>query len=656
MQPTTRERIPLFPQRHPWWTAAILLLTAFVVLLLIWDWNWFKRPIEKRVTAQTGRSFHIDGNLDVDLGRTLTIRADGLRFGNAPWAREPEMASTRSLEFDVRAWPLLRGDVQIPRVALDVPVLHLQRNESLVGNWMFGEDDDDRELPEFRNVHIADGRLTYYEPTEKTDIKVGLSSEQRGTHAGESPIVVKGGGTWSGNAFTLAGTAESPLELRNTERPYRIDLRAAAGPTRAHVRGTLLDPLRLRGFDLKLALAGQNLDDLFPLLGVALPPTPPYALDGRFTRTIDSPTRSTWKYDAFTGKVGDSDLSGSAHVSAGGNAKPYLKADLRSARMDLDDLGGFIGLAPQAGGAGETSNPELAAKAARQEASGKLLPDDPWNLAKLRAMDADVRLRAKRIETRKLPVDDMDATLALKDGVLMLKPLDFGVADGTIRSTIRMDARERSIHSKADIRATGLVLAKLMPDSVQLGQTAMGKVGGRVAFVSQGNSIAQVAANADGDAEAGMGAGRISKLLMEFAGLDLAGILKIKLTHDQQIPIRCAYGDFAVDDGVMTPRALVFDTTETRLNGSGRIDLRNEQLALTIKPRTKKFSPLSLRSPLHIEGSFKHPDLRPDYARIGLRAAAAALLGGATAPAALFATTDLGQAKDAAYCGNDAAG
>lgn len=652
MQPTTPEPTRYFPQRHPWWTGAFLFLAGLVVLLLLWDWNWFKRPIERRVTAQTGRSFHIDGNLDVDLGRTLTIRADGLRFANASWAREPEMASTRRLEFDLRFWPLLRGHVQIPRIILEAPILHLQRNEKLLGNWVFG--DGGGEAPEFRNVHIENGTLTYYEPAQKTDIKMDVDSAQRRAGAAESPIAVKGGGTWSGNAFTLAGTAESPLELRDTERPYRIDLRASAGPTRAHARGTLLDPLRLRDFDLQLALAGQNLDDLFPLLGVALPPTPPYALDGRFTRSIDSPTRSTWKYDGFTGKVGDSDLSGSAHVSAGGKAKLYLKADLRSARMDLDDLGGFIGLAPKAG-RGETSNPELAARAAQQEAGDKLLPDDPWNLAKLRSMDADVRLRAKRIETRALPVDDMDATLALKDGVLVLKPLDFGVADGTIRSTIRMDARERAIRSNADIRATGLVLAKLMPDSVKLGQTAVGKVGARVVFTSQGNSIAQLAANADGDAEAGMGAGQISKLLMEFAGLDLAGILKIKLTKDEQIPIRCAYGDFAVDNGIMTPRALVFDTSETRLNGSGRIDLRTERLALTIKPKTKKFSPLSLRSPLHIEGSFKHPDLRPDYARIGLRAAAAAVLGGAAAPAALVATADLGQGKDATYCGDETA-
>ena len=641
--------------RHPWLSALAVLLLALAVLIAIWDWNWFKGPIERKVTRETGREFHIDGNLDVDLGRTLTITADGLRFANAAWAREQPMASLKHLEFDLRLWPLLRGRFDIPRIVLDTPEVNLQRGEDGLANWVFKDDGGDGEWPEFRNVRIDAGKLGFFEPAKKTDIKVAVDSRPRREGDAEPPIAVEGGGTWNGNRFTLEGTAESPLELRDSQRPYRIDARAAAGPTRAHATGTLLDPLRLRDFDLQLALAGANMDDLYPLIGVALPPTPPYALEGRFTRSIDSPVRSTWRYDDFSGKVGDSDLAGFAHVSAGGKAVPYLKADLTSRRMDLDDLGGFIGMAPKAG-AGESSNPELAAKAARQQASGKLLPDDPWNLAKLRAMDADVRLRAAHVETRRIPVDDMDATLALKGGVLVLKPLNFGVADGSIASTIRMDARERTIRTRADIHGSGLTLAKLMPDSVQLGKTAIGKVGGHVAIASQGNSIAAIAASADGDADAGMGRGQISKLLMEFAGMDLAGILKIKLTSDKQIPIRCAYGDFAVKDGVMTPRALVFDTTETRLNGSGTIDLRNERLDLTLKPRTKNFSPLSLRAPLYVEGTFRNPELRPDYARIGLRAAAAAVLANVAAPAALVATTDLGKGKDAQYCGEAAGG
>ncbi len=632
--------------RHPWGSVLLLLAVALVVLILLWDWNWFKRPIERRVTAQTGREFHIDGDLDVDLGRTLTITADGLRFGNIASAREPEMASTDRLEFDLRFWPLLRGDVQIPRIALDKPVLHLQRDPKGVGNWVFGDGESD--LPEFRNVRIDKGLLTYFEPARKTDIKLDVDSMPRRSNDAEPPISVAGGGRWNGNAFTLDGTAESPLELRDSDRPYRIDVKATAGPTKAHARGSLLDPLRFRDLDLKLELAGRNLADLYPLIGVATPDTPPYNLDGHLTRDILKGNRSTWHYDKFSGKVGDSDLAGDAAVTVGG-ARPMFKANLLSKRLDFDDLAGFIGKAPRARG-GKSSTPALAAKAASEAASPRLFPSEPYKLDRLRAMDADVRLKARRVNTITLPIDDMDAHLLINDGVLRLDPLNFGVADGDLRSTIRMDARERTIRTQAKVTARGMTLGKLMPKA-KLGNTAIGKVRADIAVTTQGNSIALMAANADGDAEAGMGRGQISKLLMEFASMDLAGILKIKLTHDRQIPIRCAYGDFAVKNGVMTPRALVFDTTELRLNGKGLIDLDDERLDLTFKAKNKTFSPLSLRAPFYVRGSFKNPNVHPDYVRMGLRAAAAAVLANVAAPiAGLAATTDLGQGKDARYC------
>src|SRR3546814_20116422 len=88
-----------------------------------------------------------------------------------------------------------------------------------------------------------------------------------------------------------------------------------------------------------MALSGKNLEDLYPLLGISLPPTSPYALDGRFIRD-----GHTWLYEGFTGKVGDSDLAGTASVETGGE-RPFLRAALVSKRLDFADLAGFIGSA-----------------------------------------------------------------------------------------------------------------------------------------------------------------------------------------------------------------------------------------------------------------------------------------------------------------------
>ena len=628
-------------RRHPVKTALAIVLAALVVLILLWDWNWLKRPIQSQVQLRTGREFVIGGDLDVDLGRITTVRAQQLRFGNADWSREPTMASAESVELKIEAWPLLRGDVRLPSIRLLRPhallEIHPKTGE---GNWVFERSGG--RSPTFDSVWIDDGDLRFLDARQRTDIRVDLASRAPGAGESAPAVVAKGGGRWRGNAFTVNGGAESPLQLRDRDRPYRLDLRATAGGTRAHARGTMTDPLHLTDMDLRMALSGQDLADLYPLMGIAIPHTPPYSLDGRLTRD-----GNTWHYDGFTGRVGDSDLSGSASVDTGGD-RPYFRANLVSKRLDLDDLAGFVGGAPQRG-AGETTNAQLAAQSAQAQARPRVLPSTPYELEKLRAMDADVRLRAQRIDAPKLPLDDMDAHLKLERGLLRLDPLDFGVADGDVRSTITMDARSSTIRTRADITAHRLDLARLLPD-VKLADDAIGKVGGHVALAGTGNSIAAMLGSSNGDIALGMGRGQISNLLMEFAGIDIAEIAKFKLAGDRKVPIRCAFGDFAVRDGVMTARSLAFDTTDTILIGSGTISLKDETFDLVIRPRPKDRSLLSLRTPLTVTGTFKQPSFKPNTALLGLRGALAIALGTITPPAALLATLELGPGEDAS-CG-----
>ena len=625
------------------WLGATLVAVA--VLVAVFDWNWFRRPLERMVEARTGRALRIEGELDVDPGRVTTIAADRVRFANAAWSGTPVMARADRVEVDIALWPLLfQRRARVPGIRLTRPDLLLETGPRGVGNWTFGGDDDGGEPIRFERIRIEDGHLRYLDAQRRTDIDLHVNSARPRPGAASPPVDVVGKGHWAGNAFRLSGRGDSPLELADTTRPYRIDLRASAGRTRAQARGTLTDPFRLRDIDLRFALSGENLADLYPLIGVALPPTPPYRLDGRLGRDGD-----TWRYDGFTGRVGDSDLGGSAAVTVGG-ARPRLVANLVSKRLDFDDLAGFVGAPPQTGGK-EASNPELRAQAARLAARPKLLPDTRYDLDKLRAMDADVRLKAQRIDAPSLPLDDMDAHLRLDAGLLRLEPLNFGVAGGDIRAHIRMDAREPTIRTTARIAARRLDLAKLFPDA-KLTQDAVGRIGGDIAVTGRGNSVAAMLGSADGDIALGMGTGRISNLLMELAGIDIAEALKFLLTRDRKVPIRCAFGDFAVRDGLMRTRVLAFDTEDTIIVGKGEISLKHETLDLELRPRPKDRSILALRSPLVVGGTFKDPSFRPDFKRLGLRGAFALALGSVAPPAALLATLELGPGEDSG-CGGD---
>ncbi|WP_298573755.1 AsmA family protein [uncultured Luteimonas sp.] len=627
-------------------TLAVLGVIAalLVLLVLLWDWNWFKPPVEAVVEARTGREFEIAGDLDVDLGRVITVTADRLRLGNPEWSAHADMATTERLVLQFEFWPLLIGRLRLPELRLLRPDVRLETGpEGGPGNWDFGFDDDGGEPLQLRRLWVDEGRLRFEDARSETAIDIELAS-QEASKAGAAPsMALEGSGEWSGNEFSLEGTAESPLELQDTERPYRLDLRARAGATRAHARGSLIDPFRLRDFDVQFALSGRNLAHLYPLLGLALPDSPPYSVDGRLTRD-----GTTWHYDTFTGKVGQSDLGGSAAVTTGGE-RLFFKADLVSDRLDFDDLAGFVGAAPDA--EGEQLDPVLAAQAAEQAARGKVLPSHPYQLHKLRSMDADVRLRARRINAPDLPIDDMDAHLLLEAGLLRLDPLNFGIAGGEIRADVRMDARRDTIHTRVKAALRQVELARLFPD-VELAKDTVGRLAGSFNLAGTGNSVAAMLASADGDVAVGMGRGEISNLLVELAGIDIYETVKYLIGKDRKVPVRCAFADFGVKQGVMDSRALAFDTTDTIIVGKGQIDLGEETLDLELRPRPKDRSILALRSPLHVGGTFADPSFRPDFARLGLRGAFALALGSIAPPAALLATLELGPGEDS-NCGGD---
>lgn len=627
---------------HPWWTALGVFALAIVLLLAFWDWNWFKPIVERQVEARTGRSFEITGNLDVDrFGWTPLVQIQGFRFGNASWSKEPVMAEAECLQLAIELKPLLfHREVRIPEIRLKKPRLRLEYGPNRAGNWTFGEPSTG--TTQYGALWIDDGKLRFIDARNDTDIAVNVRSDLRDPSSQAPPILADGGGQWQARKFKLDGRADAPLALRETTRPYRIDVHAYAGNTKAHARGTLLDPLRLRGFNLMFALSGPNLAELYPLIGLAIPDSPPYSFDGRLTREITPPSRTgtkdtgnIWHYNDFKGRLGDSDLGGDASFETG-RARPILVADLVSKRVDFKDLAGFVGKKP-------TTNDTPA------PATSRVLPDHPYELDKLRSMDANVKWKAQRINAPKLPLDDMDAHLFLDAGVLRLDPLNFGVASGDIRSTIRMDARESPIHTRADIRARGLDLGKLIPEPDVM-KDAIGRVGGDVRITGTGNSIARMLGTSNGEAQLGMGHGQISNLLMEFAGIDIAESLKFLIEGDKRIPIRCAFGDFTVKDGVMQTRSLAFDSTDTIIVGEGNISLKDETLDLTLRPRPKDRSLFSFRAPLKVGGTFRDPSFRPDMKRVGLRAALALTLGNIAPPAALLATLELGPGKDA-QCG-----
>lgn len=623
------------------YTTLTILALGLVTFLLLFDWNWFKGPIERRVSAATGREFRIEGKLHVRLGLTPTLTAEGLHFANAPWARGQEMASVDRIDVSIDLPRLFRREIELPVLHLERPLLLLERNRQGEANWEFGQPGDERTQPSRWSWHVGQlvvdkGELRFSEQALDTDLRLEVRSTEPADAGARAPLVAEGHGRYRSSEFELAARVDSPLDLRDQEAPYHIDLRVAAGATRAQVAGAIRGPIQSEKFDVQFRLSGATLADLYRVVGVVLPETPPYTLTGRLGRE-----GAVWRYTKFRGTIGDSDLGGDIRYDTA-RERPLLRGDLVSHLLDLDDLGGFLGATPGTGD-GEKASASQKAQAQKQAASGRVLPQNEYRLAKLRAMDVDVRLRADRIEAHPLPLDKMNAHLVLQDGVLTLDPLDFSAAGGTLASRITLDARQDPIATKLEVRASRLQLQELFP---ALKAPGVGLVGGHAALEGRGNSVAQMLASSDGEFGAVMGQGKLSNLILELAGLDVAEALKFLLGKDRMVTVRCAHVDLHAQSGLYTVRGFALDTTDTVLLGEGSVDMREEKLALKLRPRPKDMSPVTLRGPLRVGGTFKDPSILPEPAPLALRAAAAAALFAIAPPAALLALIETGPGED----------
>ena len=615
-----------------WWPVLLgLVLAVVATVLFFFPWDLLRGPLNRYVSDMTGRKFEITQRLDVRLGLTTRVIAEGIEFANPVWARDPYLLKAEAAQFDVKLWPLLRGKLELPIVSLRKPQLSLQLEPDGKRTWALGKDTSDQStVPEIGLLQVDKGTLHYVASTQGADITVDFAIDNSSSAL---PLSYNARGMLKKLAFRAQGRTGSVLQLSSAvQQPFPVEVVATAGRTAMKATGTIANLATFAGVDATFDIHGQSLAELYTLLGVVLPRTPPYALRGNLRKQ-----GAVWAASKMHGRLGKSDLSGDMTYDRAG-AIPMLSGKLLSKELDFYDLGPSIGASAAQGST-------VAIPVAKP--NRKVLPNDTLDFERLKVMNADVWYNAADIRhVKALPLDKMSVHVQLANGVLQMDPLNLGVAGGQLVGKIRIDANSAPATVSVQLEARSLQLNQLFP-TIELTKGSLGKLHGKVDLQGRGNSTAQVLGSASGSVAMLMGKGQLSNMLLEVLGLDGGEIIKFLVKGDRNVLLRCAAAAFEVKKGLMTSRSIVLDTSDTVIDGSGQISLADETLDIVLKPTPKDRSILSLRSPLKISGTFAAPSAGPDKGALAGRVGIALALGAINPLLALAATVETGPGKDA---------
>jgi AsmA protein len=324
----------------------LLVVILGVYLAVTFDPNAYKGRIEDKVAELTGRELTLAGSIELTLFPSLGLRLEDVRLANAEGFTQRPFAEIRAVDVAVAALPLLRGEIEVQRIAADGVGVYLARNADGRSNW----DDLTERAERARSGAVgesgnngpggAGGRRLAFDDIEiagldLTDVRLEWDDRQKGMRMILAPVNLGVRGFRPG--------LETPLKLDGSLRTEPDD----AEPMELDLELEALLTVDLAANRYSLRRVHSNIDLRHP------------ALERQVSARMDADLVLDLRDDVarverFSVHVSDLHLTGLIEVRGLSEDQPVLQAELRSNTFNPRELLAALGL-----DAPETTDPDV---------------------------------------------------------------------------------------------------------------------------------------------------------------------------------------------------------------------------------------------------------------------------------------------------------
>jgi AsmA family protein len=628
--------------------ATAVVAAASAIIAEASGWPFLRGPLQRALERAAGVPVAFGEPQDRFVLKLLgqpRLDVAAMTIGAAAGPAAPHLLSGQDLRLGWRwsdVWQGWRGSAPWRVDSLQARTLdvHLLRDAQGRATWQIGKtaraagNDSGAELPRIGRLIVGSGRIVVDDQPLATQLLVTLRGGE-----GEAAVAVAGWrakveGQWRALPLQLNVATGSAMPLVADVAEADIDLRIDGQVGAARVAfdgraGALLGARRLEG---ALKFGGPSLDRVGKPLGVTLPQTPPFELEGQIAHDA-----GLWQLTARRASIGKSRLAGQFQFDTR-RATPLLSGLLTGTRLVFADLGPSIG----------------ANSGSAKQPTGRVLPQRRFDLPSLQAMDADVQVTIDELDfgtEAMAPLRGVSTQLVLAGGRLELQQMKALLAGGHVSGTSSYDSRSAPAGWAARLRLAGVDIAGWLHGAQPVRNVVTGALDAALDLRGSGNSSADILATLNGNIDLTLRDGTLSHVATEAAGLDLAQALGVIVRGDRPLPLRCARLQATARNGVLRTDRGVIDNSDTTLRLAGELNLKDESLALVASARPKDFSPLSLRTPITVRGTLARPVIGIDGGKLAGKVGAVAALGAALGPlAALMPLLDFGSKNEGDAC------
>ncbi len=671
-----------------------LVLTAAWLFTVVGFWRLIdlvdiseqRALVTEEVRAATGRELVLGGTAELRLSLEPTITINDISFANAEWGSSPWMVTASKIEAQVRLIPLLFGRLDIKRVTLIDPEVLIETNADGVGNWEMttapGYGDDTSEasggfIPAIKEIVLEQGRVTVRDGEAGTTTVISvdrLLAEARGFRA---PLEIEASGRYNDTAFSLEGEIGSIAGL-SADALFPINLTGEIADIRIGLDGWIGKPLAGREIDILVTAEGDSFLALSDRIGWSYPEIGPYSASfrlvdsavGQFSITDMTAElgREDEEFAAVSGSIAnllegtgleldivvkartlkrigeifDLPLAPAGPVEARGTLRDvdgvHTVEDVRVTVRDSDATGKFtveredgrLLLVIEA-----TSDFLDAAYLAGIEApepygpGDRLFSDAYLYLDQLDAIDLVIGLQVERVKFHRHRLQEVTLDYSMDRGTMIARLFQGRFFDGSLTGEIIVTPGQEGPQVTAAMELSAMNFGQYLAE-YEITDLVEGPADMALDVTGAGTDFRTIMANLSGQASFIMGEGRINSAYVDFLAADLLRAISVSASDETSTAVNCFVGMFDIADGIATSSGFLFDTQRMTVAGRGTVNLKDETLALSLRPRPKDASLLSLAMPLNVEGTIREPSTSTDKFSIAGTAATAVISAIAT--------------------------
>ncbi|MCU0560062.1 MAG: AsmA family protein [Desulfobacterales bacterium] len=590
--------------------AALLIIPRFI------DARAFREPLEKMVSAATGRTFSVGGDVRLSLFPWAGVSFEELRLGNPAGFAEPEFVTIKAFEVRVKLLPLLFRDVRVDRLVVSDPVVFLVKNKDGRVNYDFGSQPAAGAKPAAPGTglpfqSLAAGEVSIREGgIALIDHKKGSRHDLSGVNLSLKDVTLD-----RPVEFSLsAAVNRKPVSAQGRFGPVgenigkgRVPVQLtveAAGQLKLLATGALENLLAGPRAEAAIDVAEFSPRKLLAEFGLSPPATAdPNALERLSLKAAVKAGADSFRLSDGTLELDQSKVN--FNLTAKEFNRPSVAFELSLDQIDLDR---YLPPPAEAKTAGPAPSPAVAANA-------------KTDYGPLRRLVMDGTIQIGRLAVAKAKVDNVTLKIFARDGVLSADPFDLklyqGRASGKAVVNVKGERPVTEVQLAVDqVQANPLLKDLVGKDFIE------GAASARLGLSLAGEDPASLKQSLNGQ-------GRIDFADGAVVGVDLANMVRnVKTAFAGEAPSgpkpRTDFSElavpFTIQNGVFrTPEALLRSPL-LRLQAAGSADLVREILDFRVEPKlvgtikgqgdAKERTGLSV--PVLVSGSFASPVFRPD--------------------------------------------